>query len=101
MARQRTQEIGIRMALGASRADVLRLILREGLRLVVIGGAIGVASALLLARVMRAVLFKVAPHDPLSYVAVAGLLSVVGLLAILIPARSAMKTDPMKALRWD
>ncbi len=101
MARQRTQEIGIRMALGASRADVLRLMLQEGLRLVAIGGAVGIGLALLLARLMRAVLFKVAPHDPASYLAVAGVLSLVGLIAILIPARSAMKTDPMKALRWD
>ena len=101
MAHQRTQEIGIRIALGATRGDVLRLILREGLRLVVIGGAIGLSLALTLSRVMQAVLFKVAPHDLVSFAAVVGLLSLVALVAILIPARSAMKTDPATALRWE
>lgn len=101
MAQQRTQEIGIRMALGASRADVLRLILAQGLRLVVIGGAIGLCSALAVARVMQSVLFKVTPHDPISFVAITVLLALVALLAILIPARSAMKADPVSALRWE
>ena len=101
MAQQRTQEIGIRMALGARRGDVLRLILREGLRLVLIGGAVGLLAALALARVMKAVLFEVGPHDPVSFAAVAGLLALVALVAILIPARSAMKTDPVTALRWE
>jgi len=101
MAQQRTQEIGIRMALGATRADVVRLILHEGMRLVLIGGAIGVLAALAFARVMQAVLFKVGPHDPGSFAAVLGLLSLVALIAIFLPARSAMKTDPMSALRWE
>ena len=101
MAQQRTQEIGIRMALGATRADVLRLVLNQGLRLVVTGGAVGLIAALALARVMQAVLFKVTPRDPASFTAVAGLLAVVALIAILIPARSAMKTDPISALRWE
>ena len=101
MAVQRTQEIGIRMALGATRADVLRLILREGLRLIVIGGAIGLAAALALSRVLQSVLFSVSPHDPVSFAAVTVLLALVALVAILIPARSAMKTDPMTALRWE
>jgi hypothetical protein len=100
-AQQRTQEIGIRMALGATRADVLRLILSQGLRLVVVGSAIGFCAALALARVIRAVLFKVTPHDPASFLAVAGVLGLVALFAILIPARSAMKTDPVSALRWE
>jgi predicted permease len=101
MAQRRTQEIGVRMALGATQADVLRLILGQGMRLVLIGGAIGLCAALTLARMMQAVLFKVTPHDPLSFVAVAVLLALVGLLAILVPARAAMKTDPMAALRWE
>lgn len=101
MAQQRTQEIGIRMALGATRTDVLRLVLNQGLRLVVVGGVIGLVAALALARVMQAVLFKVAPRDPASFATVAGVLAVVALIAILIPARSAMKTDPVRALRWE
>ena len=101
MAQQRTQEIGVRMALGATRANVLRLILGQGLRLVLIGGAIGVCASLALARVMQAVLFKVTPRDPASFAMVAVLLTTVALLAILIPARSAMRTDPATALRWE
>jgi putative ABC transport system permease protein len=101
MAQQRTQEIGIRMALGATRAAVLRLILREGLRLVVVGGAIGLVAALVLARALQAILFKIGPHDPLSFVTVTVLLVLVALIAILIPARFAMKSDPMSALRWE
>ena len=104
MAAQRTQEIGIRMALGATRADVMRLVLREGIRLIVIGGAIGLAAALALSRVLRSVLFGVSPHDPMSFGAVTVLLALVALvalIAILIPARSAMKIDPMTALRCE
>ena len=101
MAVRRTQEIGIRMALGATRVDVLRLILGEGLRLVLIGGAIGMLSALGLSRVLRSVLFGVTPHDPVSFFTVAALMALVALIAIIIPARSAMKTDPMMALRWE
>lgn len=101
MAQQRTQEIGIRMALGATRADVLRLILSQGMRLVVIGGALGLCAALAMARVLQAVLFKVTPHDPGSFAVVAGMLALVALVAILLPARSAMKTDPVSALRWE
>ena len=101
MAAQRTQEIGIRMALGATRGDVLRLILREGIRLILIGGVLGIAAALSLSRVLQSVLFGVSPRDPLSFAAVTVLLALVALIAILIPARSAMKTDPMTALRWE
>ncbi|MGA7244652.1 MAG: ABC transporter permease [Terracidiphilus sp.] len=101
MAVQRTQEIGIRMALGATRADISRLILGQGLRLVLVGGAIGLAAALVLSRVLQSMLFGVSPRDPLSFAAVSVLLALVAFLAILIPARSAMKTDPMKALRWE
>jgi predicted permease len=101
MAVQRTQEIGVRMALGASRVDVLRLILKEGLRLVAFGAAVGLAAALALARVLKSLLFAVGPHDPASFIAVTLLLAVVALVATLIPARAAMKTDPMTALRCE
>jgi len=101
IAVQRTQEIGIRMALGATRPDVLRLILGEGLRLIVIGGVIGLFIALALTRVLQSVLFSVSPHDPASFAAATLLLAIVTLLAIFFPARSAMKTDPMTALRWE
>jgi predicted permease len=101
MAVQRTQEIGIRMALGAGRTDILRLILSEGLRLVAAGSLAGLVAALALSRVLRSVLFHVGPYDPVSYIAVAVLLALVALAATLIPARTAMKTDPMAALRVD
>jgi putative ABC transport system permease protein len=101
MAAQRTQEIGIRMALGATRADVMRLILREGFRLIAIGGAIGLAVAFALSRLLQTVLFGVSPHDPASFGTVMVLLTMVALVAILIPARAAMKTDPMTALRCE
>ena len=101
MAAQRTQEIGIRMALGASRADVMGLILREGFRLIVIGGAVGLAAAFALTRVLQSVLFSVSPRDPVSFATVAVLLALVALAAILIPARSVMRTDPMSALRYE
>ena len=101
MAMQRTQEIGVRMALGARRGDILRLIFYEGLRLVALGGIAGVAAALAVSRVLKSLLFNVGPHDPISYVAVASLLMMVALAATLLPARAAMKTDPMVALRVD
>jgi ABC-type antimicrobial peptide transport system permease subunit len=101
MAAQRTQEIGIRMALGATRTDVLRLILKEGLRLILVGGVLGLAAALALSRVLQSVLFGVSPHDPISFGVVTVLLALVAVAAILIPARSAMKTDPMNALRCE
>jgi predicted permease len=99
MAAQRTQEIGVRMALGADRADILRLIFAEGLRLVAIGGVAGLVAALAVSRVLKSLLFSIGPHDPVSYIVVAMLLGLVALAATLIPARAAMKTDPMTALR--
>ena len=99
MAVQRTQEIGVRMALGAERSDILRLIFGEGLRLVALGGLVGIGTALVVSRVLKSLLFHVGPHDPVSYIAVAILLGVVALAATLIPARAAMRTDPMAALR--
>jgi putative ABC transport system permease protein len=101
MTAQRTKEIGVRMAIGASRLDILRLILREGLRLVTIGGAAGLIAALALVRVLRSLLFQVSPHDPASFIAVTLLLAAVAIAATLIPARAAMRVEPVAALRHD
>ncbi len=101
MAAQRTQEIGVRMALGATRIDILRLILREGLRLILVGGVMGLVAAFALSRVLKSLLFSIGPHDPASFISVSLLLALVALAATLIPARSAMKVDPMTALRWE
>jgi putative ABC transport system permease protein len=101
MAQQRTREIGIRIAVGADRGDVLALILREGVRLIVIGGAIGICASLVLTRVLESVLFHVGPRDPVTFIAVPVMLAIVALVAVLIPARAAMKTDPVMALRWE
>lgn len=99
MTGQRTKEIGIRMAIGASRTDILRLILREGLRLIALGGATGLIAALTLTRVLHSLLFHVGPHDPVSFIAVMLLLALVAFTAILIPARAAMRVEPAVALR--
>jgi putative ABC transport system permease protein len=96
---QRTQEFGIRMALGAARASVLGLVLRQGLQLVAIGLALGVGGALILTRVLTTLLYDVRPNDGLTYVAVSAGLMLVALGACLIPARRAASVDPMVALR--
>ena len=101
VAAQRTQEIGVRMALGATRLDILRLIAGEGVRLIVLGGVLGLGAALAAAQLLKSLLFHVGTHDPVSFVAVTLLLAAVALLATLIPARAAMKTDPMQALRTE
>jgi putative ABC transport system permease protein len=101
MAQQRTREIGIRIAVGANRGDVLRLILREGVRLIVAGGAIGLCVSLVLTKMLQNVLFGVGPRDPFTFVGVPVVLVLVALAAVLIPARAAMKTDPVTALRWE
>jgi len=98
---QRTREIGVRMALGAQRVDVLRLVLADGVRMTLIGIGIGIAAALGLTRVMESMLFDVTPTDPLTFVAVALLLGSIALLACCVPARRAMKVDPMVALRYE
>ena len=99
VAAQRTQEIGLRMALGARRLDILWLITWEGARLMVLGGLIGVCAALGVTRLIKSLLFKVEPHDPFSFFAVAMLLALVALVASVLPGRAAMNVDPAVALR--
>ena len=96
---QRTQEIGIRMALGAQRGDVLHAFLRDGARMTLIGIAAGGLAALALTRLMASILFEVKPTDPLTFAGVAVLLCAIALLACYIPARRAASLDPMQALR--
>jgi len=98
---QRTQEIGVRMALGARPLHVLRLVLGQSLVMLLIGTVIGLAGAFALTRLMSTLLFEVTATDPLTYVSVIGLLAVVALLACYIPARRAAKVDPLIALRYE
>jgi predicted permease len=98
---QRTHEIGIRLALGATRADVLRLILRRGILLTVLGLVIGLGMAFGVTRFLQSLLLGVSSTDVLTFVGVALLLSVVVLVACFIPARRAMRVDPMQALRYE
>jgi predicted permease len=100
-ATQRTQELGIRMALGASRRQILALLLRQGAQLVAAGLLFGLAGAWALTRAMSHMLVGVSPSDPLTYLSVAALLSFVTLLACWIPARRALRVDPMVALRYE
>lgn len=98
---QRTHEIGIRVALGAQRSVILRLVLGQGARLAALGLAIGVGSGLALARLLTTLLFGVSAGDPLTFLAVAALLAFVALVACYVPARRAMRVDPMVALRYE
>jgi putative ABC transport system permease protein len=96
---QRTQEIGVRVALGAARADVLRLIVGQGLKLAAVGVVVGIAGAFAVTPAARSVLYNVTPTDPLSFSAVAAFLLLVALTASYIPARRAMAVDPLIAMR--
>jgi predicted permease len=101
VATQRTQEIGVRMALGATRVDILQLIAGEGARLILLGGVLGLSAALAAAQLLKSLLYNVGPHDPAVFAAVALLLAVVALAATLIPARAAMRVEPVVALRYE
>jgi putative ABC transport system permease protein len=98
---RRTREVGIRMALGAGGADILRLVLGEGAALMAAGLAAGLAGAVFLTRYLGTLLFDVRPIDPLTYVVVAALLLGSGLAACLVPARRATRVDPIEALRHE
>jgi len=98
---RRTHEIGIRISLGAKTTDVLLLMLRQGLLLAATGSAIGILGALILSRLMATLLYGVRPTDAITFVSVAGLLMIIALAACCIPARRAMRVDPMVALRYE
>ena len=96
---QRTQEIGVRMALGAERSHVLRLVLGQGVRLAAIGVVLGLIGAFGVTRYLRTILYNVTPTDPASFAGVAGFLTLVAIIASYVPARRAMAVDPLVALR--
>jgi putative ABC transport system permease protein len=98
---RRTREIGVRIALGAGSGDILRMILGQGLRTIFIGVAIGIAGSLALTRALESLLFGVTATDPLTFGAVTLLLVGAALFACYIPARRAMRVDPMIALRYE
>ncbi len=98
---ERTHEIGIRLALGAQRSNIMRMVLRQGLGLAMVGAAVGLIGALIVSHLMAGLLYGVRPSDPLTFAAVAILLLAVALFACFIPARRAIRVDPMVALRYE
>jgi putative ABC transport system permease protein len=98
---QRTRELGIRLALGATKRDVLRLIIGQGVKLALAGLALGLAGSFALMRMLKTMLFGVSAADPLTFTASALLLLLVALLACWIPARRATKVDPLVALKYE
>jgi putative ABC transport system permease protein len=98
---ERTHEIGIRLALGAQRSDILRMVVRQGLGLAIAGAAVGLVCALIVSHLMAGLLYGVRPSDPLTFGGVALLLIGVALVACYIPARRAIRVDPLVALRHE
>jgi putative ABC transport system permease protein len=96
---ERTHEIGIRLALGAAKRNILQMVLRQGLGLALAGSVVGLGGALVVSNLMSGLLYGVRPTDPLSFVIVAVLLVMIALVACYLPARRATKVDPMVALR--
>jgi putative ABC transport system permease protein len=100
-ATRQTRDIGIRMALGARRADILRAVLGQGFRLILIGVVVGIAGAVALTRILASLLYDVTPTDPVTLALVSCILMSVALLASYLPARRAARIDPMAALRYE
>jgi putative ABC transport system permease protein len=98
---QRTQELGVRMALGAQPAEILRLVLGQGMKLAGLGAAVGLVASLAISRLLRNELFQVSAFDPLTFASMAAALVAAALLASYIPARRATRVDPMVALRYE